>query len=93
MALPEAARRLTDGALHKLLIDFSDAEPVEEEEGARRDFIAVAIAAPWPDKVRIASVGLSPRSAKPVELASVVRELDLRAFESADEALSWLRGT
>ena len=93
VALPGAARMLNDGALHNLLVDFSDADLVEEDAGARRDFIAAAIAAPWPGKVRIASVGLPSGFSKPVELASVVRELDMRAFQTIDEALSWLRGT
>ena len=88
--LPAAARRMRDGGHPNLLVDFSAAELIEENEGARRDYIAAAIAAPWPDRVRIASVALPPRFEKPLELASVVREFAVRAFESVEQAANWL---
>jgi len=88
--LPSAARRMRDHAYRNLIVDFSAAELVEEDEGARRDYIAAAIAAPWPDTVRIASVGLPPRHNKPIELASVVRQFQLANFDSIALALRWL---
>ena len=89
VVLPAAARRMRDHAYRNLLVDFSAAELVEEDEGARRDYISAAIAAPWPDTVRIACVALPPRHNKPIELASVVRQMELRNFDSTAQALRW----
>jgi len=75
----------------RLLIDFSDATPIEENAGHRVDFIARVVALPNLDDCNVAIVGdLCKEHLHPISLGCAMRGLRLRLFKDETRALSWL---
>ena len=86
-AVAELGARL---ATPRVLSDFTDATVYEENPGARADFMASVITAPWADGSRVALVNLAEGAAKPARHASAVQGPVVRTFSNREEALSWL---
>src|SRR5688500_15945755 len=89
-AVERAAGALREAQADRLLVDFTDATPVEEDKANRADFIARTITHLAIPTARVALVGVSSVFAFPAELACEIRHIPTRKFDTRAEALDWL---
>lgn len=89
-AVEDVARMLQDARADRLLVDFTNATPVEEDKANRADFIARTITHLAIPTARVALVGISSVFAFPTELACEIRHIPSRVFDTRAEALEWL---
>lgn len=89
-AVESAARQLRDTQADRLLVDFTQATPVEEDKANRADFIARTITHMTIPTARVALVGVPSVFAFPAQLACEIRHIPARMFDTRGEALEWL---
>ena len=82
-AVESAARQLRDTQADRLLVDFTQATPVEEDKANRADFIARTITHMAIPTARVALVGVPSVFAFPAELACEIRHIPARFQHSA----------
>jgi len=90
-ALDDTAALVRDSGVRRILADYTQATLGDaRDNAARQDYLSKAISAAPLEEAQVALIGLPPDHARAAELAGVVRNMQVRHFNDAAEALAWL---
>lgn len=90
-ALDDTAALVRDSGVRRILADYTQATLGDAgDNAARQDYLSKAISAAPLEEAQVALIGLPPDHARAAELAGVVRNMQVRHFNDAVEALAWL---
>ena len=90
-ALDDTAALVRESGVRRILADYTQATLGDAgDNAARQDYLSKAISAAPLEEAQVALIGLPPDHARAAELAGVVRNMQVRHFNDAAEALAWL---
>jgi hypothetical protein len=89
-ALGDMASILEATSVRQILVDFSQARLVVDDDIGRVDFIARSAVSPTLNGCRVAMLGLSREDGRSTETTAQIRKLDLAFFDDRDVAIRWL---
>lgn len=89
-ALEDMSSILEATSVRNILVNFTNAQLLVNDDNGRVDFIAKSAVSPTLNGCRVAMLGLSREDGKSTETTAQIRKLELAFFDDREEAISWL---
>lgn len=89
-ALEDMSSILEATSVRNILVNFTNAQLLVNDDNGRVDFIAKSAVSPTLNGCRVAMLGLSREDGRSTETTAEIRKLELAFFDDREEAISWL---
>jgi hypothetical protein len=89
-ALDDMSSILETTSVRNILVNFTNAQLLGNDDRGRIDFIAKSAVSPALNGCRVAMLGLSRDDGRSTETTAQIRKLELAFFDEREEAISWL---
>ena len=89
-ALEDMSSILEATSVRNILVNFTNAQLLVNDDNGRVDFIAKSAVSPTLSGCRVAMLGLSREDGRSTETTAQIRKLELAFFDDREEAISWL---
>ena len=89
-ALDDMSSILETTGVRRILVNFTNAQLLVNDDNGRVDFIAKSAVSPALNGCRVAMLGLSREDGRSTLTTAQIRKLELAFFDDREEAISWL---
>ncbi|UHQ18826.1 hypothetical protein LVB87_11605 [Lysobacter sp. KIS68-7] len=89
-ALEDMSSILEATSVRNILVNFTNAKLLVNDDNDRIDFIAKSAVSPTLNGCRVAMLGLSREDGRSTQTTAQIRQLELAFFDDREEAIAWL---